>query len=352
MRKTFFILPLLLSLSCNISGFASPTAPTGLPGESATVSSPAETQADQIAGTSEAPAVGTPEPAAIVPVPVSSVLIGGVPYQAYQMPGDPFRFVCQEPCLHDPQFILAEYAGFRAAHAMLIQLTGVDTLAELQPVDMHLGFEDNDCRIHPGGFAHIYPHTHQAYTCTDGPGLYATAEETIRMAARPEEQYFPIHEYMHTIFFGRVSEWAGKYIHNKAGDFHDFVVPIPAYAIGGLDRAEFCSYRFEIPPGDFGGWLINELCRRNGFQLKDLALSLIELDNLVQSGGGQVMEEGFKQPVPTVAQYRDILNRLLGSDTTPAFAAACWPPELFGNSYALTGACFIPTVSGTPTQVP
>jgi hypothetical protein len=352
MKKSFLVLPLLLGLACNFSGIASPAAQTGLPGDPTTFLSSAEPQTDQTAQSSEAPASGTPEPAEIIPVPVSSVVIGGVPYQAYQIPGDPFRFVCQEPCPHDPQYMLAEYAGFRAAHAMLIQLTGVDTLAELQPVDMHLGFEDSECRIHPGGFATMYTHTHQAFTCTDGPGLYATIEETIQMAPFPDKQYFPLHEYMHTIFFGRISEWAGEYIHNKAGDLHDFVVPIPAYAYGGLDSADFCSYRFEIPPGDFGGWLINELCQRNGFQLKDLALSLIELDNLVQSGGGQVMEEGFKNPVPTVAQYRDILNRLLGSDTTPAFAAACWPPELFGNSYSLTGVCYKPTVSGTPTQVP
>ena len=119
-----------------------------------------------------------------------------------------------------------------------------------------------------------------------------------------------------------------------------------------MDPAGFCSRRFDFPPGDFGGWLINELCRQNGFTLPDLARSLIQLDKLYLSGGGQVDEEGYEHPVPTVAQYRDILNSLLGSDTTPAFAAACWPPELFGNSYSLVGACYQPTVSGTPTQVP
>ena len=64
-------------------------------------------------------------------------------------------------------------------------------------------------------------------------------------------------------------------------------------------------------------------------------------------------QEGYEHPVPSVAQYRDILNRLLGSDTTPAFAAACWPPELFGNSYSLSPACArpTPTISGSPTPV-
>jgi hypothetical protein len=340
MRKIFLLITVLLVLACQAFGAAQTPARTEGQGN------PTPKPTDQPPGTT---ATSASTPIAVVPIPVSSVQIEGVPYLAYQIPGDPFRFVCQEPCPHEQEYIYAEYAGFRAAHAMLIRLTGVDTLAELQPVDMHLGYEDSMCNIHPGGFANIYPNTRQAYTCTDGPGLYATMEETIRMAPLPDAQYFPLHEYMHTIFFGRISERAGEYIHNKAGDLHDFVVPIPAYAIGGLDPAEFCSYRFKIPPGDFNGWLINELCRKNGFQLKDLALSLIELDNLYQSGGGQEDPEEFEHPMPSVAQYRDILNRLLGGDTTPAFAAACWPPELFGNSYSLTGVCFIPTISGSPT---
>ncbi|MGB7537183.1 MAG: hypothetical protein WBM17_01470, partial [Anaerolineales bacterium] len=223
MNKLFLVVMVFFVLSCNLVTVAQTPAQTGSQG----ILTPEPTGQDL-----EATGLGTSAPAEIVPVPVSSVQIEGVAYKAYQIPGDPFRFVCQEPCPHDPQFIYAEYAGFRLAHAMLIQLTGADTLAELQPVDMHLGFEDGICRAHPGGHASIYAHTHQAYTCTDGPGLYATIEETIRLASRPEEQYFPLHEYMHTIFFGRISEWAGDYINNKAGDFHDFVVPIPAYAIG------------------------------------------------------------------------------------------------------------------------
>jgi hypothetical protein len=55
-----------------------------------------------------------------------------------------------------------------------------------------------------------------------------------------------------------------------------------------------------------------------------------------------------------VAQYRDILNRLLGGDTTNAFAEACWPPELFGNSFISPMACVVSTpevASGTPTPI-
>jgi hypothetical protein len=344
MRKIFLVFTVLLLLACNLTTVASTPAQTG----SQAIQTP-----ESSGPTAEATGTGTPAPAEIVPVPVSSIQIEGVPYSAYQIPGDPFRFVCQEPCPLDPQYILAEYAGFRLALPMLIKLTGVDTLAELQPVDMHLVLEDSICKDFPIGHAYIYTSTHKAYTCTDGPGIYATIEEKIQKAAQPGEQYFPLHEYMHTIFFGRISGRAGNFEAPTAYYFHDFVLDIPAYAIGGLDPAGFCSRRFELPPGDFGGWLINELCRQNGFTLPDLALSLIQLDKLYLSGAGQDIQEGYKHPVPTVAQYRDILNGLLGSDTTPAFAAACWPPELFGKNYSLGPACAQPTtsISGTPTNV-
>jgi hypothetical protein len=345
MRKLFLVSALLFVLACN--GLRA--APT--PGGPGSQENQAPTSVEQAA---EAPG-GDADPStsgAIVPIPVSAIQIEGVAYLAYQIPGDPFRFVCQEPCPLDLQYIYAEYAGFRLAHPKLIELTGVDTLAELQPVDMHLSFDDSICSANPWGHAYIYAHTHQAYTCTDGPGYYPSLEEKIQRASRPEEQYFPLHEYMHTIFFGRISGRVGDFQDYYAEFFHDYVVPLPSYAIGIVDPGEFCSYRNEAPPsgGEYPLWLISELCRQNGFELRHVALSLIELDNLYQSGGGQV-QSGFTRPVPTVAQYRDILNRLLGGDTTNAFAAACWPPELFGNSFGVHPACPDPSTAGTPTPV-
>ena len=298
-----------------------------------------------------APADVTSIPITIVPVPASSIEIEGVPYKAYQMPGDPFRFVCQEPCALDEQYILAEYAGFRLAHAEMLDLTGIDTLAELQPVDMHLDVNDSVCGVWPGGHAYVYAHAHQAYTCTDGPGYYPTLEEMIRNAATLDGQYFPVHEYMHTLFFGRLSGTAGSFSDPKAYFFHDFVVPLPSYAVGILDPARFCSYRGDLAPGDYGGWLISELCTQNGFQLADLARSLVALDQLYQSDGGQVPQEGYEHPAPTVAQYRDILDQLLGSDTTNAFASACWPSGLFGYSYSLSAACAGSLSNATATSV-
>ncbi len=327
---------------CNLPGAVAEGIPSTHTPDMQIIDQPAEATAagssTSIATVSQAADLaneGTSTPIPIVPVPFSSIQIEGVPYTAYQIPGDPFRFVCQDPCPLDQQYIYAEYAGFRVAHARLTDLTGVDTLPELQPVDMHLDLEDSICSEYPWGHAYIYSGIHQAYTCTEGPGYYPTLEEKIRMAAQLDGQYFPVHEYMHTLFFGRLSGNAGNFQDYLAESMHDFVVPVPSYAVGILDPAGFCSYRNELPPGDYGGWLISELCRQNGFKLPDLALSLKALDSLYQSGGGQVDVAGYQHPVPTMSQYRDILSRILGSDTTSAFAAACWPPQFFGNSYSL-----------------
>jgi hypothetical protein len=357
MRKILLVFIFFLLLACQLPGITPtpvPTAPQEKPTLAPTVQAieaTAESTPTAIIQAIEPTEVDTPTPNAIGPIPVSSIQIEGVPYQAYQIPGDPFRFVCQEPCPLDPRYITAEYAGFRLAHPKLIELTGVDTLAELQPVDMHLVLEDSICGVHPGGHASMYPGTHKAYTCSDGPGYYPTIEEKIQKAALAEDQYFTLHEYMHTIFFGRISGKAGNFQDSYAEFFHDYVVPLPSYAIGIMDPSGFCSYRNQNPSrGDYPQWLISELCRQNGFQLKDVALSLIELDKLVQSSEGQV-EMGFTHRVPTVAQYRDILNRLLGSDTTRAFADACWPPELFGNSFSVPPACPSLSTGGSPTPI-
>ncbi len=240
MRKILLIVTLFLVLACNLAKVPPTSAPTGSQGNQTPLST---------APASNATAVGTAAPFAIVPVPVSSIQIEGAQYSAYQIPGDPFRFVCQEPCPLDHQYIFAEYAGFRIAHAALIQLTGVDTLTELQPVDMHLVLTDSICDELPAGHAYRYSNSRKAYTCSDGPGYYPTIEEKIRKAAQPGEQYFPLHEYMHTIFFGRISGKAGDFYDYKAEFMHDFVVPIPSYAIGILDPAGFAPTATPILPG-------------------------------------------------------------------------------------------------------
>ena len=343
MRKIVFGSPILLLLACRLN------LSTPIPGQTPAPETPAAADTMPAGGMAQS----TPESAEIVAVPFETVQIKGVAYTAWQAPGDPFRLVCEDPCKLDEQYIFAEYAGFRAARAELIRLTGIDTLAEIQPVDMHLELTDSVCQEQPTGHASVDHVGRRAYTCTQGPGWYPTVEEIIAKAAQPGQQYFPLHEYMHTLFFGRLSGMAGEVFVAHADWIHDYVNPLPAIATGDLDPADFCL-RGSIAPGDFEGRLVSELCERNGFVLEDLTRSLVELDALYQSGGGQVPQERYEHPAATIAQYRDILNRVLGSDTTPAFAAACWPAVLFESGYALGPGCAQPTVDPgwTATSVP
>jgi hypothetical protein len=329
MRKTLLSLALLLVLACNL-----PTvAPTPL------VPTPPQDNPSPV------PVTETVAPLVIVPVPMTVIQMDGVSYQVYQMPGDPFRFLCQEPCKGDPNIIHAQYMGFRSARERLIQIMGVDTLPELQPVDIHLSNDARCGTLAEAGalsFADWSPNTN-AYVCTF-IFEYAQASYTPEQAASLTQQLIFIHEYLHTIFFGRIpgTVWA----------MHDLVTPLAEYVAYDMQTdEELCTYFPGRNPGDFNGSLLKNLCMQNGFRIAHLAPLMTELDRLIQSGAGQLQEAGYQHPVPSMLQFRDILNRVLGSDTTQAFAGACWPPEYFGNGYNLPPACLVTPTVVTPTPV-
>src|SRR5512140_3726814 len=122
MRKIILVgILLLFTLACNLSS-VSPTV-------TSTVAQLPTTLPDLLASPSQAPSATFPTetrtpvprqivtPIPIVPIPATDITIGGVAYTAYQVPGDPFRFVCPAQCPLDTQYIYAEYAGFKLAHA-------------------------------------------------------------------------------------------------------------------------------------------------------------------------------------------------------------------------------------------
>ncbi|MBN2083913.1 MAG: hypothetical protein JW748_01725, partial [Anaerolineales bacterium] len=263
MRKHLLWMFLFLSLACNLpTGGLAPLTPNS----QETPGSPPENTIPPLID----PAASTP--LAIVPIPASDIQIDGFPYQAYQAPGDPFRFVCPSPCAIDPQLIYAQYAGFRSAHDILTRLIGVDTLPELQPVDIHIA-NDGKC----GALAEVgvlayanYDDNFRAFACTfifeysEGTGGTAYSPED---AVRLDRQAVLIHEYLHTVFFGRTSM--------RIGAFHDFVTPVALYVWDERPEDDFfCDYHPQTPPGDRGGYLLQELCRRNGLTWEKLALSL------------------------------------------------------------------------------
>src|SRR4030042_771595 len=217
MRKIIWAIAVFLLFACNlpVGGLAPATAdPQAIQSSSPEITIPPMID----------PAASTP--LTIIPVPASEIRIDGEPYQAYQTPGDPFRFVCPSPCPIDPELIYAQNAGFRSAHEILIRLTGVDTLPELQPGDIHIANDGKCGKLEESGalaYAN-YDDNFRAYACTfifeysEGFGGTAYSPED---AVRPGRQSVLIHEYLHTIFFGRTSMTIGA--------FPDFVTPVALY---------------------------------------------------------------------------------------------------------------------------
>jgi hypothetical protein len=105
-----------------------------------------------------------------------------------------------------------------------------------------------------------------------------------------------------------------------------------------MTDASLCWYWTGDPIGEFGGDLLPRLCAHNGFTLAKWRESLLALDALYQSGEG-TQTQGFTHPSVSPAQYRQLLNEALGSDTSESFAKACWPADLFGESYTLNEVC-------------
>jgi hypothetical protein len=335
MRKIFPILLLFLILGCNL--LAASTGGPPLP--AATVQTPSTA-----GGTEQTVAAVT-----IPDIPESRIQADGAEYLAFQAEDSPYRFLCPEPCATDPELIRAQYAGFDGAHEILRAVVGIDPLPELQPVDFHLrndpycgNLSDSPALSYagriPDGTAQICTFL---FEYIEGPGGRAYLPED---AVRLDQQVILVHEYLHTVFFGRVTQTAGA--------FHDFVTPLGLYiGLGWEGEVDLCEYHPETPPGDYGGYLIQELCARNGFRMEDLPRFLAALDALTQSGGGE-LDEGYLQPVPSMRQVRDLLDGILGSETREAFRYACWPATLFGEDYELPLSCTQRTPTLRPTPIP
>ena len=214
---------------------------------------------------------------------------------------------------------------------------------EIQPVDFHLT-NDKKCGTPADAKALSY-----AVEVPPNPGYICTflfeylKGYTPERAAQLHSQTIFVHEYLHLIFYGRIA--------NEAGAMHDFVTPLGRYIGQDLDpREDPCVYHPQTPPGDYGGYLLFNLCKQNGFRIEKLKPMLAAVDQLYQSGGGG-KPGGYQHPSVTMAQFRDIINRQLGSDSRQAFIDACWPAKLFGDSYELSYACLHPTPTVAPTPV-
>ncbi len=234
LRRIYWLLPLLLLPACNLPrAVVTPVAP--LPTDTPV---PTPTKRTSLM---------EPTLSVAVELPASSIDIEGVPYMAYQPDGASFRFVCPYPCTGFSQLMYWHVSGFQAAQERLVKIMGVDTLPELQPVDIHV-LEDPKCGTRADApepaFAGHDPRG-KAYICSfifepfkDAP----VTPDAAREASALDHQTDLVHAYLHTIFFGRVPGTVAM---------HDFVTPIALYR----DRDSSGRGSVHLPSGHSPGGL-------------------------------------------------------------------------------------------------
>ena len=120
---------------------------------------------------------------------------------------------------------------------------------------------------------------------------------------------------------------------------HDFVTPIAMYVTDTLPGGDLCTYHPDTPPGDYRGWLIYTLCEDDHFEIEDLAPAMKAVDRLYRRDDGRVNER-LEHLVPHMSQFRFELKGAVGTDVSGAFTDACWPAELFEDTYDLPSKCW------------
>jgi len=249
----------------------------------------------------------------------------GAPYTTYQEPGEAtYRIVCQTPCPIPLATLQAASDGFRAARTQLLALSGLDTLAALQPVDM--AFEGNSlCPYVPGvsGYSSTY------FPYGTAPGQPRRAKSclflwnyqqagqidyfTPAQAGLMSSQTLAIHEYAHSIFFDR---------HRQS--YEDFVrywsyaitgnVPLP----DGMCSENLVTY---MAP------MMYEVCQRFGATDADLRFALARLDDLYTQG------LGYHGPTTSVAQLRAAFDERFGTYTGGMFFDLGYAPQRIGGTF-------------------
>ena len=310
-RKHIPLLVVLIPLltSCNLhANFSRATVSPGAP-------TPSIETATTTAAVPSAPslytAVELPKffsrfpPPPIVPIPKSTVQLGGESFDAYQVPGDRLRVVCKQPCPLDERLIDAVYAGYKVTIQQDVRTAGIDVLDKWGAIDIHLS-RDSTCRRLEAEWGLTFQ-----YSGADRLGicLYLTDSD---IQADPEAPFTPesaarngglgvfAHEYVHAILWGRFAST------------HDFVFPIEYKTTDTADAGDYgnlCNpaYQNNAP-------LTYQLCKQKGFTFDQLIQSLSDIDRLYQDGKGDLSggTVGYNQ-------YIAILNSILGSDVMQVF---------------------------------
>ncbi|MDP3790281.1 MAG: hypothetical protein Q8R48_07770, partial [Candidatus Omnitrophota bacterium] len=138
-------------------------------------------------------------------------------YDAYLIPGETFRIICQQPCPIAENILKKKVVGADAAIRALIDLTHVDVLPVAEPVDIHLT-SSVECgnyqeKLSRNGYVSRFSGTRPSGTPSVTTGSYMCLwefddEQLIlplneENALRIEAQTVLIHEYSHILFYRR-----------------------------------------------------------------------------------------------------------------------------------------------------
>ena len=243
----------------------------------------------------------------------------GSAFDTWQEPSDTaWRFACQTPCAIPLPTLQAAANGFLAAKQQLLGFSGIDTVVELQPVDIF--FESNSiCPPYPGiaGYTSTYfPYAgniRRAYSCLflwdyqqSGQIQYFTPAS----AGLASSQTLIVHEYAHSIFFNR-----------HVRSYEDFV-RYWSYRIGGTVPLPqgMCSENLVT----YSAPLVYQLCQQFGADDSDVRASLILLDWLYRAGAP------YNKPSTSISQLRERFDARLGVSTGLAWLQLGYAPQEVG----------------------
>ena len=269
----------------------------------------------------------------------SKYSIGGNNYDVYTEPGSSFRIVCQQPCTIDEKIIKAKYSGAKKAIEDLIQLTGVDVDDSLKPIDIHLN-GDAECGSAEDmierhgfvtGFSSIRTADWHGYLClfdVEKPNRILEFNE--ENACRIEDQGLLVHEYAHELFNRRSyiyteslvksmsfyvsGQWTGGGYYLN-GDWIEL-----GYAPENFPKiTDACDERLNLK----GENLVYLLCKNHGFQFTDYKTMMRRIVQLYESEEGEI--SGI---LVSEAQFKQIIDEIVGEDTEDTFIEAGIPREM------------------------
>jgi len=244
-------------------------------------------------------------PPPIFAIPKATIQIAGSSLDAYQLPGDRIRLVCQQPCALDERLIDSLYVGYKVTSQQDVRTAGIDLVDKIKTLDIHLT-RDATCTRREGelGLTGSYPDDQWGvFICLylNEPDLQndVLVPFTPEGAIRAGGLGVFAHEYAHALLLGRFAS------------SHDFVFPIEYVTLDQQNRGNYRDLCNSAYQG--GAPLTYTLCKSKGLTFDQLIQSLLDIDTLSESGLGNF------NGLIGYNQYKAILSDILGSDVSQVF---------------------------------